>query len=147
MSVTKYQIYLKTVEMGSFTAAARALNFTQSGVSHEKDRNLNNGEYDSTPLDLDGDGTPDINSSATRSSVISSFQRYAELLTQEDDLTIFITSHGGQINSETYTFALWNDIAGMTSDELANLLNNINARCINIILTTCRSGGFYYKQF
>jgi hypothetical protein len=108
---------------------------------------LNNGEYDSTPLDLDGDGTPDINSSATRSSVISSFQRYAELLTQEDDLIIFITSHGGQINSETYTFALWNDIAGMTSDELANLLNNINARCINIILTTCRSGGFYYKQF
>ena len=82
---------------------------------------MNNGEYDSTPLDLDGDGTPDINSSATRSSVISSFQRYAELLTQEDDLTIFITSHGGQINSETYTFALWNDIAGMTSDELANL--------------------------
>ena len=108
---------------------------------------MNNGEYDSTPLDLDGDGTPDINSSATRSSVISSFQRYAELLTQEDDLRIFITSHGGQINSETYTFALWNDIAGMTSDELANLLNNINARCINIILTTCRSGGFYYKQF
>lgn len=117
------------------------------GQNPEKDRNLNNGEYDSTPLDLDGDGTPDINSSATRSSVISSFQRYAELLTQEDDLTIFITSHGGQINSETYTFALWNDIAGMTSDELANLLNNINARCINIILTTCRSGGFYYKQF
>ena len=34
MSVTKYQIYLKTVEMGSFTAAARALNFTQSGISH-----------------------------------------------------------------------------------------------------------------
>ena len=25
MSVTKYQIYLKTVELGSFTAAARAL--------------------------------------------------------------------------------------------------------------------------
>jgi hypothetical protein len=45
------------------------------GQNPEKDRNLNNGEYDSTPLDLDGDGTPDINSSATRSSVISSFQR------------------------------------------------------------------------
>ena len=43
------------------------------GQKPEKDRNLNNGEYDSTPLDLDGDGTPDINSSATRSSVISSF--------------------------------------------------------------------------
>ncbi len=80
------------------------------GQNPEKDRNLNNGEYDSTPLDLDGDGTPDINSSATRSSVISSFQRYAELLTQEDDLIIFITSHGGQINSETYTFTMRNDV-------------------------------------
>ena len=34
MSVTKYQIFLKTVEKGSFTAAAREMNFTQSGVSH-----------------------------------------------------------------------------------------------------------------
>ncbi len=34
MSVTKYQIFLKTVERGSFTAAAREMNFTQSGVSH-----------------------------------------------------------------------------------------------------------------
>ena len=34
MSIGKYQIFLKTVELGSFTAAARALNFTQSGVSH-----------------------------------------------------------------------------------------------------------------
>ena len=58
------------------------------GQKPEKDRNLNNGEYDSTPLDLDGDGTPDINSSATRSSVISSFQRYAELLNRLPGLTI-----------------------------------------------------------
>ena len=34
MSVAKYQIFLKTVERGSFTAAAREMNFTQSGVSH-----------------------------------------------------------------------------------------------------------------
>ena len=34
MSVAKYQVFLKTVECGSFTAAARELNFTQSGVSH-----------------------------------------------------------------------------------------------------------------
>ena len=34
MSVTKYQIFLKTVAKGSFTAAAREMNFTQSGVSH-----------------------------------------------------------------------------------------------------------------
>ena len=34
MSVAKYQIFLKTVACGSFTAAAREMNFTQSGVSH-----------------------------------------------------------------------------------------------------------------
>ena len=34
MSVAKYQIFLKTVERGSFTAAARELSFTKSGISH-----------------------------------------------------------------------------------------------------------------
>ena len=34
MSVAKYQVFLKTVECGSFTAAAREMNFPQSGVSH-----------------------------------------------------------------------------------------------------------------
>ena len=34
MSVTKYQIYLKTVELGSFTAAARALNFIWHGFNY-----------------------------------------------------------------------------------------------------------------
>ena len=34
MSVSKYQMFVKTVECGSFSKAAEALNFTQSGVSH-----------------------------------------------------------------------------------------------------------------
>ena len=34
MSATKYQIFLKTVECGSFTKAAADLNFSQSGISH-----------------------------------------------------------------------------------------------------------------
>ena len=34
MSLTKYQIFLKTAECGSFTRAAEEMNFTQSGVSH-----------------------------------------------------------------------------------------------------------------
>ena len=32
MSVSKYQMFLKTVECGSFSRAAEELNFTQSGV-------------------------------------------------------------------------------------------------------------------
>lgn len=34
MSITKYQIFLKTAACGSFSKAAEALNFTQSGISH-----------------------------------------------------------------------------------------------------------------
>lgn len=34
MSVSKYQIFLKTAQCGNFSKAAQALNFTQSGVSH-----------------------------------------------------------------------------------------------------------------
>ncbi len=34
MSITKYQVFLKTVECGSFSKAAQQLNYTQPGVSH-----------------------------------------------------------------------------------------------------------------
>ncbi len=34
MSVNKYQMFLKTVECGSFSKAAEEMNFTQSAVSH-----------------------------------------------------------------------------------------------------------------
>ena len=34
MSITKYQIFVRTAICGSFTKAAEQLGFTQSGVSH-----------------------------------------------------------------------------------------------------------------
>ena len=34
MSITKYQIFLKTAACGSFSKAAEDMNFTQSGISH-----------------------------------------------------------------------------------------------------------------
>lgn len=34
MSISKYQVFLKTVSCGSFSKAAEALSFTQSGISH-----------------------------------------------------------------------------------------------------------------
>ena len=34
MSITKYEVFLKSVELGSFTRAGEELNITQSGVSH-----------------------------------------------------------------------------------------------------------------
>ena len=34
MSISNYQVFLKTVSCGSFSKAAEAMNFTQSGISH-----------------------------------------------------------------------------------------------------------------
>lgn len=34
MSINKYEIFLKVVELGSLTKAADVLGFTQSGISH-----------------------------------------------------------------------------------------------------------------
>ena len=34
MNISKYQIFLKVVSCGSFSKAAEALSFTQSGISH-----------------------------------------------------------------------------------------------------------------
>lgn len=34
MSISKYQVFLKTASCGSFSKAAEAMNFTQSGISH-----------------------------------------------------------------------------------------------------------------
>lgn len=34
MSISKYEVFLKVVSCGTFTKAAEALNFTQSGISH-----------------------------------------------------------------------------------------------------------------
>ena len=34
MSISKYQVFLKTVSCGSFSKAAEAMMFTQSGISH-----------------------------------------------------------------------------------------------------------------
>ena len=38
MSISKYQVFLKTASCGSFSKAAEAMNFTQSGISHTSTR-------------------------------------------------------------------------------------------------------------
>ncbi|MBP5750940.1 MAG: LysR family transcriptional regulator, partial [Firmicutes bacterium] len=46
MGITKYEVFLKSAQLGNFTRAAEELNITQSGVSHtvaalEKELGLN----------------------------------------------------------------------------------------------------------
>jgi len=61
MSISKYEAFLKTVEMGSLTKAAEALGYTQSGITYilnslEEQLNLRLLKRDRTGVQLTSDG-------------------------------------------------------------------------------------------
>ena len=109
------------------------------GTNPANDRRTNNG-FDSSPLDLDGDGTNDIQYAATRFNVISVLNQLSTTLTSDNNLFLYTMDHGGRSGNNSY-LCLWNN-ERMYDYELANLLSNINANSINICMGQCYSGGF-----
>jgi hypothetical protein len=109
------------------------------GTNPAKDRNTYFG-YDSSPLDLDGDGTNDIQYAATRTNVISVLNSLSSTLTADDDLFIYTMDHGGRQNNNSY-LCLWNN-EKIFDFEFASYLANIHAKSINICMGQCYSGGF-----
>lgn len=109
------------------------------GTSPNIDRNTYNG-FDSSPLDLDGDGTNDIQYAATRTNVISVLNQLSNTLTTENNLFIYTMDHGDIYNNNSY-LCLWNN-ERLYDYEFASLLSNINAYSINICMGQCHSGGF-----
>lgn len=111
------------------------------GTNPNIDRHMNDGTYESSPLDLDGDGLADIQYDATRSSITSVFNTLSNTLTEEDDLFIFTTDHGDRIDGNHVVMCLWNGEI-FHDYEFASCLNNISAKQINICMEQCYSGGF-----
>ncbi len=109
------------------------------GTNPASDRKLLDGTYDSSPLDLDNDGTNDIQYAATRSNLQLVFNELSSVLTQEDDLFIYTIDHGYILNSHSL-LNLWGEI--IYDYEFANLLSNINAHTISVVMGQCNSGGF-----
>lgn len=110
------------------------------GTDPDVDRHLPDGSYDSSPLDLDGNGTDDIQYSATKQNITTVFDALSRRITTEDDLFIFTTDHGGRWNNQVY-LVLWNG-AELYPMELAKEVNKIKARNISIVMGQCHSGGF-----
>ena len=111
------------------------------GTNTAIDRNLDNGYYDSSPLDLDGDNLPDIQYAATKANLSLVFNNLANTITNEDNLFIFTMDHGGQVENKIAKLYLWNN-ESILDYEFAVLLNNIDAKTINICMGQCYSGGF-----
>jgi len=110
------------------------------GTNPANDRRRVNGAYDSSPLDLDGDGLPDIQYAATKNNITTVFNTLSNTLTPNDYLFIFTTDHGGTTSSGEATLYLWHETT--TASEFAVEVNKVNAGEISIVMEQCYSGGF-----
>lgn len=100
--------------------------------------------YISSPLDLDFDGQPDIQYAATLENVTSVLDGFANTLTDNDHLFIYVIDHGGRETSLSHPssyICLWGT-QRLYDTTLATKLSNINAGSINVVLGQCNSGGF-----
>ena len=114
-------------------------------------------KYVTTPNDLDGDGEPDISGPANVAAVEKALAGFKGKLTSDDQLTVFITSHGSQIandgkrastpSADNHRCAAWLFNMSSKPEELlydyllANWTKDI-ACPVGFLIETCYSGGF-----
>ena len=110
------------------------------GTDPANDRRHYDGTYDSSPLDLDGDGDNDIQYAATKANITAVFNTLANILDGNDNLFIYTTDHGVQESGQDVKIILWGET--MRDDEFAAEVDKVNAGRINITMIQCFSGGF-----
>ena len=112
------------------------------GTDPSYDQFVDYSYFISSPLDLDGDGDDDIQYSATKQNITHVFDSLANVITQEDQLFVFTTDHGGlTMDSTTTVMCLWNH-EYITPTEFNQELNKTHANIISIVMEQCNSGGF-----
>lgn len=111
------------------------------GVSSDPDRHLNNGWYESSPQDLDGDGNDDINYSATKANISTVFNYLRDHVAVDEQVLVFVTDHGSRHDDESY-ITLWGG-SEISASEFANEVKKINdSSRKHVVLGQCYSGGF-----
>lgn len=119
----------------------RILVLMSDGKSSGFDRHMMDGTYMSSPQDLDGDGTDDINYSATKSNISQVFDYLASHVSSDEQVLIFVTDHGAREDGKSYIW-LWNDIT-MSADDFAKEVKKIpSASRKHVVMGQCYSGGF-----
>ena len=110
------------------------------GTDPGADRHHYDGSYDSSPLDLDGDGDNDIQYSATKANISTVFNALASTMDRDSYLFIFTTDHGGQESGEDCYLNLWGET--IRDDQFAAEVNKItNHAGMIIVMEQCHSGG------
>jgi len=112
------------------------------GTNDGEDMNMIDGNFCSSPLDLDDDGSDDIEYAATKKNLQTVMNEMARKLTDDDHLMIFVTGHGGyDVREQSSYMYLWNR-EKLYPNELNSYLEPIDAGFISIVMGQCYSGGF-----
>lgn len=98
--------------------------------------------YISSPLDLDDDGNPEIEYSATKANLRRVFSELSNELGDEDHLFVYVIDHGGyDYQKKSSYICLWND-EKLYPEELDSYLDGCEAGYISFVMGQCYSGGF-----
>lgn len=114
------------------------------GTNPAVDMLATTGGYKSSPLDLDSDGTNDIQYSATNSNIHSVLTNLTSRLNENDHLFIYVIDHGGSTDYVSNSYInLWGN-EKLYDYTLADLLTPITNKYVNVnvVLGQCFSGGF-----
>lgn len=99
-------------------------------------------DLENSSFDLDGDGRPDIDYSATKDTLKMVLSELKSKLTDSDHLLVFVTDHGGKDNTNGQPYInLWNS-GRIYPAEFADCFSGFNAGYISFVLGQCYSGGF-----
>ena len=97
----------------------------------------------SSPVDLDGDGQPDVDYPANSQSLTNVLLGMSRRLGTDDHLFLYVIDHGGTDNEDSEDSFLWLwDDERLEDYTLAALLNMFRVGTINILMGQCYSGGF-----
>lgn len=96
---------------------------------------------ESSSLDFDFDGNNENVIAATSTNIVTTLNQLRDTLTSNDELFIFITGHGGLLaENQCSLITIWGGYIDSTS--FLNLLSQINAKSITLVVTNCHSGFF-----
>lgn len=111
------------------------------GTNPAEDRRIGNGQYDSSPLDFDNDGYADINYSATKSNISTVFTTLGNLVSDGDEVVLFVADHGDRNNNTSY-ICLWGEEKMSPTELLCEILKLGTGVSLDIVMGQCYSGGF-----
>lgn len=114
------------------------------GLNPYSDMKATTGEYKSSPLDLDFDGSGDIEYAATKSNITNAINTIASVIQPNDHFFLYVIDHGGSTDYVSNSYInLWGS-EKLYDTELASMLNQFTIKNVNVnvVLGQCFSGGF-----